>query len=387
MLTLNAKLILSKSLGSGINMKFNDFVRFNGIGLNESYVDAFFHNLKSDAPIYMSESTISYFGYQGTIRDQKKALNLIITNNFLDYKGQLYFEYNNAEYIDFRKEKEELLSGENSPDNKIDKLYPQALQTRGKTNTKHLLITPRLFKEILMLCNTEKGKQVRRFYLDIVEVMELYIQYQNSMTITSLEQKLDNITLKLVKSDQKADERFKKAEEGRQKAEERSQKAEERHNKLMDRTETIQESLEESKDEILEKIVELAETKQDLTNVTKDRVATKRVPKDRYNHIVILKDDDCTEDEPPYYILRTQEKSITSRIATLKKKYPAIKEIFRIYTPNATSAWISICDKYKPNISKSVTPNWFFLTNTTEARFKSNLMKMDTTERQNPKFI
>ena len=43
--------------------------------------------------------------------------------------------------------------------------------------------------------------------------------------------------------------------------------------------------------------------------------------------------------------------------------------------------------KYKTNISKSITLNWFFLTNTTEARFKSNLMKMDTTERQNPKFI
>jgi hypothetical protein len=254
-------------------------------------------------------------------------------------------------------------------------LYPPVLTTRGKATTKHILISPKLFKEMLMLCNTEKGKQVRRYYLDIVDVMELYIQYQNKLTINTLEQKLDNMVLKLDDNDKKAEARF---QEERIKHDEERKKSDERFNKLLD-------IAEDSKEEILEKIVELEELHIDLGNVVNDRVSTKRVPTGKYNYLVILKD--TADDEVPYYILRTQEKSVNGRIALLKKKYPTINEIFRIYTPNATKAWISICNKYSANILKSATPNWFALTELSEAEFKANIMEMDMNERKNPKFV
>jgi hypothetical protein len=141
MLSINAKKILAKSLESGVNMKFIQFIKFNGINLDESYVDTFFHNLESDVPIYMSEKVISYFGYKGTVSVQKDTLNALISENFIDYEKQLYFKYSNDEYIKFRNEKIEILSQEISWDNKIDELYP--LET-GKNSCKrmHLLITP-----------------------------------------------------------------------------------------------------------------------------------------------------------------------------------------------------------------------------------------------------
>ena len=73
MLRLNPKQILEKSIKSGINMKFTDFIKFNAINLNESYVDTFFHNLQSDIPIYMSEQMIEYFGYKGDAKIQKQT--------------------------------------------------------------------------------------------------------------------------------------------------------------------------------------------------------------------------------------------------------------------------------------------------------------------------
>ena len=385
MLRLNTKQILEKSIKSGINMKFTDFIKFNAINLNESYVDTFFHNLQSDIPIYMSEQMIEYFGYKGTHIKQKELLNRLISENFLDYKDQLYFEYDNKQYIEFRKEKEGMLLTLERGDNNLDKLYPPALKTRGKTNTKHILISPKLFKEMLMLCNTEKGKQVRRYYLDIVDVMELYIQYQNKLTINTLEQKLDytNVQLTITNTQlattntQLATTNTQLIEERKCAAEERK-KSDERFNKLLD-------IAEDSKEEILEKIVELEESRTDLSNVVNDRVSTKRVPKDKYNYLVILKD--TADDEVPYYILRTQEKSVNARIALLKKKYTTINEIFRIYTPNATKAWISICNKYTSNILKSATPNWFALNELTEAEFKANILDMDMVERKNPKFV
>jgi hypothetical protein len=84
MVKLNAKQILDKSISSRIDMKFTDF-----INLKKAYVDAFFHNLQSDIPIYMSEQMLEYF------------------------------EYDNKTYIEFIKEKEESLSNNTS----LDKLY------------------------------------------------------------------------------------------------------------------------------------------------------------------------------------------------------------------------------------------------------------------------
>ena len=377
MLRLNPKQILEKSIKSGINMKFTDFIKFNTINLNESYVDTFFHNLQSDIPIYMSEQMIEYFGYKGTHIKQKELLNRLISENFLDYKDQLYFEYDNKQYIEFRKEKEESLITPERGIKKIDELYP--LKTGKKmSKVKHILVSPKLFKEMLMLCNTEKGKQVRRYYLDIVDVMELYIQYQNKLTINTLEQKLDYTNVQLtITNTQLATTNTQLIEERKCAAEERK-KSDERFNKLLD-------IAEDSKEEILEKIVELEESRTDLSNVVNDRVSTKRVPTDKYNYLVILKD--TADDEVPYYILRTQEKSVNARIALLKKKYTTINEIFRIYTPNATKAWISICNKYTANILKSATPNWFALNELTEAEFKANILDMDMVERKNPKFV
>ena len=377
MLRLNPKQILEKSIKSGINMKFTDFIKFNAINLNESYVDTFFHNLQSDIPIYMSEQMIEYFGYKGTPKVQKESLNYLISENFLDYKNELYYVYDNKKYVEFRKEKEEILKTLESGVKKIDELYP--LKTgKNMSKVKHILVSPKLFKEMLMLCNTEKGKQVRRYYLDIVDVMELYIQYQNKLTINTLEQKLDYTNVQLtITNTQLIDERKGAAEERKCAAEERK-KSDERFNKLLD-------IAEDSKEEILEKIVELEESRTDLSNVVNDRVSTKRVPTDKYNYLVILKD--TADDEVPYYILRTQEKSVNARIALLKKKYTTINEIFRIYTPNATKAWISICNKYAANILKSATPNWFALNELTEAEFKANILDMDMVERKNPKFV
>jgi hypothetical protein len=394
MLRLNAKQILEKSIKSGINMKFTDFIKFNSIDLNESYVDTFFHNLQSDIPIYMSENMIEYFGYKGSPKVQKELLNRLINENFLEYKNELYFDYDNKTYVEFRKEKEEILKTLESGVKKIDELYP--LKTgKNMSKVKHILITPKLFKEMLMLCNTEKGKQVRRYYLDIVDVMELYVQFQNKLTITTLEQKLDYTNVQLtitnkelieerkcaVEERKKADEERKKAEErfqeAQKKADEERKKADERFNKLLG-------VAEDTKEEVLEKIGELAETRLDLSNVVHDRVSTKRVPANKISYFVILKDAD--DEKVPYYVLRAQRQSVSRKITEMQKDYN-VHEVFRIYEPNAVNFWISVCDKFSSNIRKSPTQNWFALRNISFLNFKKLMLEMDKSERQNPKFI
>ena len=53
--------ILKNSINSGYNLKFNEFIEYNKINLNEIFVDNLFHNIQNNLPIYMDEDKIGYF--------------------------------------------------------------------------------------------------------------------------------------------------------------------------------------------------------------------------------------------------------------------------------------------------------------------------------------
>lgn len=69
-------------------------------------------------------------------------------------------------------------TGNSEETHDINALYPPPQRGRGKVNTKHLLIVPKLFKEMLMLCQTSRGKRIRRYYVDLEETISLYFKYQ-----------------------------------------------------------------------------------------------------------------------------------------------------------------------------------------------------------------
>ena len=69
-------------------------------------------------------------------------------------------------------------TGNSEETHDINALYPHPQRGRGKANAKHLLIVPKLFKEMLMLCQTSRGKRIRRYYVDLEETISLYFKYQ-----------------------------------------------------------------------------------------------------------------------------------------------------------------------------------------------------------------
>ena len=54
----STKDIVTNAILSGINMKFIDFVKFSKINLESFIVDKFFHNIRNDLAIYMSDESI-----------------------------------------------------------------------------------------------------------------------------------------------------------------------------------------------------------------------------------------------------------------------------------------------------------------------------------------
>ena len=61
------------------------------------------------------------------------------------------------------------------------------------SKVKHILILPNLFKRLLMLCNTEKGKRVRNYYIDLEEAIFLYVLYQAKNNQLKYENDIKNL--------------------------------------------------------------------------------------------------------------------------------------------------------------------------------------------------
>jgi hypothetical protein len=204
-------------------------------------------------------------------------------------------------------------------------LYP-LVKNKGQQPT-YILIMPRLFKEGLMLCQTEKGKQIRSYYLDMMEVMEIYLQYQNTVVmnqqtceISDLKQmlledrkKAEEDRKKAEEDRKKAEEDRKKAEEDRKKAEEKEKKAEERFQRLIGVSEDTKETLQDTKREVLK-------TNHKLDQVIKDRVVMKNVSSKKKELLYIYRLKTAYDSEPDYYSFRCQTGNIEALVSAREQR-------------------------------------------------------------------
>ena len=371
-------------------LTMKEFIDITGFEVDLKTFDILFMNINDEGvPIYINADMLNWMGYSGIEKTQKQIFKELLQKNFEESDYKLL---KNTDYKTFLNDE---IKGRELPTLN----FPEpAVGTSARSKT-HLIVMPEAFRHLCMMINTNKGKQIRKYYTTLEKLIKSYNLYQTMFRCREAEyamtckgDKIDNLLLEiketniiLKENEKKADERFqeekKKAKKLRKKAEERFQeerkKADERFNRLLG-------VAEETKEEVLEKISELAETRLDLTNVVNDRVSTKRVPNNTREYLVILRNVDS--ETTPYYVLRTQRKSVSKRIAELSQEYN-IEEVFRIYEPNAKICWRSICNKFASNIRKSKKPNWFALRNITEAEFKRQVIVMDKSERQNPKYI
>lgn len=224
---------------------------------------------------------------------------------------------------------------------------------------------------MLMVCQTEKGKQVRRYYIELVDVMELYIRFQNQMTITSLEFKLDRSLMKLDETNTKlvksnAEEKATRVELVKSNAKldemkivtaENEKKAVERFSKLLGVTEKMDNRLDE---------------------VLPNKVDLEKLPEDHRPQVIIMRDRDTEPGECNLYVIRAQKKKIKPAIKKLRTKYgDNIHRSYTIKQPNAIAFWNTIRRKYSDNICKDPKSNWFLLDGITQRAFYNAINVME----------
>jgi hypothetical protein len=364
MLLLNEQQIMENSLATQNQMTFKQFVLFNNIELDSIMVDKIFHNIRNDIPIYMDEPMIEYFGYSGKMKEQRFCLVRLINDNFIEYQNKLWHSYKNKEYIEFcektHKSLEELncSSKNNEEKTEISLLYPPAPTGRGTSTTKHLLVMPKLFKEMLMLAQTDKGKQVRRYYIDMMEVMELYIKFQNQVQIKSL-----NVNIASLKTD---------LTEMKTMMLESEQKQTERYNNLFGKAVETKSTLDT--------------TNTNLQKILPERVRISKVPTIK-NHVFVILKDTTDTDGFPYYALRRQEHSINNAIRKVKDNFPDVVVYLKIKHAGSIHFWNEVkVSTLKENIIHTTgTSNWFGLKDMTCSEFKKEIKKIDTEKLTNYK--
>jgi hypothetical protein len=171
MLLLNESQIMEKSLAVKKQMTFKEFVTFNNIDLDIDIYNKIFYNVSNNIPIYIDDSMVEYFEYKGNLEIQKNILKKFIETNFSEYQNKLWYSYTDKEYLDFCNDNKENIS-------------------RYSAQTNHLLIMPKLFKEIA-LHQTDPNSKIWKYYIDLIDVNIIFIKYQNRYQVYSLNDQLD----------------------------------------------------------------------------------------------------------------------------------------------------------------------------------------------------
>lgn len=146
---------------------------------NELYIDQFWDNIESDKWIYIGDNMLEWIGYNANKDRQSKEQYLkLIVNHFEETNDYVHLSASEAK--DFFRP----LEG--------TKGFPSDFNTHNKA--KHLIVSPDCFKESLMLMETAKSKEIRKYYIQLEKIFKFYLQYQSKYQAKQLEEEKNKNT-------------------------------------------------------------------------------------------------------------------------------------------------------------------------------------------------
>jgi hypothetical protein len=170
-----------------------EFIKVTKFELNEVMFDYFWQVMIGNTRRHVSARVLEWFGYEGEFRYQKKAFIKMLKRNDIPF--------------------DELTSN----DKEIE-LYPTikeelALLPSNVKNSKFLIMEPRNLKKSIMKLNTKNGNAIREYYVNVEDLMKLYVEYtiyynhrESQRKITSLEVMMADMRLKEAKADKQREE-------------------------------------------------------------------------------------------------------------------------------------------------------------------------------------
>jgi hypothetical protein len=155
-----------------------EFIVKTKFNIDTFVVDRFWHNLKSNVPIYLDHVMLNWCGFQGELKTQKLGLTKVLRNNEIKF-----IELKNSEYEDLLRS---MIAPQSNTEetkegyidlNKVN--WPATIRTgKGYGRATHILIAPRDFKKMVMRLNTSRGDQIREYFVSLEDLFHVYFEYQ-----------------------------------------------------------------------------------------------------------------------------------------------------------------------------------------------------------------
>jgi phage anti-repressor protein len=323
-------------------LTMKEFIEKTEFKIHEESFDILFMNINDEGiPIYIDEAMLDWMGYT-----RNDTLVKHIKRNFEETNE--YKILKNSDYTKYLKEETEKIKDRYIAGFKSN--LPAPASGESARSIKHLIVMPDAFRSLCMMINTEKGKEIRKYYITLEKLVKAYNLYQSIFRCHEAERamsckgdKIDSLENLLIESEKKAAEERKRQED--------------RFNKLIG----VSEKMDSKLDKVMPNYVEL------------DNLPAGDAPQ-----VIIMRDKDAEPGDFNLYVIRCQAKDLNKRIKKLREDYG--ENIHRSYTikqPNAIAFWKNIKKTNSKHIVKASNSNWFMLKNITQKNFYTSINQAD----------
>lgn len=240
----NLRQYVDRAISSSVSLlTIKEFITATNFAIDEESFNRLFTALDDNYPIYVDEAMLNWMGYEGEYKRQLLSLKNLLARNLSDMEYKILKNDKYAIYLEelgtqvgtaLQSQQNTLFRIVISNINKFP--FPSTGLSNGKT---HLILEPDTFRSLCMMINTERGKQIRQYYLTLERLVKAYTFYQSIFRIQEAERSL-------AEKDSKIGELITTIQTNELKAQEERTNAEERFNKLMTRTEVITDKLDET---------------------------------------------------------------------------------------------------------------------------------------------
>jgi hypothetical protein len=167
-------------------MKFIEVTKFK---LNMTMFDYFWQVVVGNTRVHLTPRVLEWFGYEGEIREQKKLFLRMLKRNNIFFNELTQKDKEIDQYPSIQQELQLLPS--------------------NVTNSKFLIMAPKDLKMAIMQLKTKNGHIIRQYYIDLEELLKLYVEYtlyfnhrESQRKITDLEQMMTDMRLDMKKQEE-----------------------------------------------------------------------------------------------------------------------------------------------------------------------------------------
>jgi hypothetical protein len=301
-----------------------EFIKVTKFKLNMVMFDYFWQVVIGNRSSHVARPILEWFGYDGEYYTQIHSFKKMLKRNFIEYYE---LDQNNKEIDQYPTIKEEL-----------------ALFNDGaKSRAKFLIMEPKDLKMAIMQLKTKNGRIIRQYYIDLEELLKLYVEYtmyfnhrESQRKITTLEQMMAEMKLERQKE---RDERRLERNQDRKLIQQQTQYMR-----------SLGISLEEVKDQNEVLIDDNKEVKRKLGIAVEDRAPLPADKKKQERFVLIKRNDPLYI---PYYTIRAQNEYTSRKIRSQRMLFPNLEILLDFKAnPNSKTLYVRIKDKLK---SKGVT--------------------------------